>query len=164
MSLKGTAGKFCTKRSRVMTAPSQKTSYVIVGENPGPKKMEKISELKVKTLDEDGFYDLINRTKGDPPKKVPVVPLAKKKSAAIKVADFPAPIRGDEPNQLWTDKYKPSKYSEVIGNKSLVTKLADWLNQWSPKNNSGINGDDRDSKREKVIFNGELHCCRVHQD
>jgi hypothetical protein len=33
-------------------------------------------------------------------------------------------------NQLWTDKYKPKTYDEVIGNKALVQKLALWLNNW----------------------------------
>jgi replication factor C subunit 1 len=31
---------------------------------------------------------------------------------------------------LWTEKYRPKLYSEVIGNKSLVEKLAQWLKNW----------------------------------
>ena len=31
---------------------------------------------------------------------------------------------------LWTDKYKPTSYSEIIGNKSNVDKVVTWLKQW----------------------------------
>ncbi|SDE57364.1 BRCT domain-containing protein [Riemerella columbipharyngis] len=37
---------------------SRKTDYVIVGENAGPKKMEKIKELGIETIDESKFIEL----------------------------------------------------------------------------------------------------------
>jgi replication factor C subunit 1 len=43
----------------VTSAVSGKTSYVVVGTDAGEKKMQTIEKLKVKTLDEDGFLNLI---------------------------------------------------------------------------------------------------------
>ena len=45
--------------AKVTTAPSSKTSYVILGEGAGAKKLEMIQKNKIKTLDEDGFLGLI---------------------------------------------------------------------------------------------------------
>ena len=50
--------------SRVTGQPSSKTSFVIVGDDAGPKKLETIKKLGVKTLDEDGFLNLIGTRKG----------------------------------------------------------------------------------------------------
>lgn len=44
---------------QITGAPSGVTSFVVVGANAGPSKLEKIKKLKVPTLDEDGFLDLI---------------------------------------------------------------------------------------------------------
>lgn len=45
--------------SRVTSAPSGKTSYVVLGSDAGPKKLEMIKKHSLKTLDEDGFLALI---------------------------------------------------------------------------------------------------------
>ena len=39
---------------------SRKTDYVIVGENAGPKKLEKIEELGIETIDEKRFLEIFN--------------------------------------------------------------------------------------------------------
>jgi BRCT domain type II-containing protein len=44
---------------RVTGVPSSKTSYVIVGANAGPSKLATIKKNGLKTLDEDGFLNLI---------------------------------------------------------------------------------------------------------
>ena len=50
--------------SRVVGQPSSKTSYVVLGSDAGPKKLEAIKKHKLPTLDEDGFLALIaDRTK-----------------------------------------------------------------------------------------------------
>jgi len=50
--------------SRVTTAPSGKTDYVVVGRDSGPKKLEIIKKLGIKTLSEDDFLNLIATRKG----------------------------------------------------------------------------------------------------
>ncbi|KAF9206942.1 hypothetical protein BGZ49_001536 [Haplosporangium sp. Z 27] len=44
---------------RVTGSPSGKTSFVIVGDGAGQSKIDKVKKLKIKTLDEDEFLDLI---------------------------------------------------------------------------------------------------------
>jgi replication factor C subunit 1 len=150
---------------RVVGAPSSKTSFVIVGDEPGASKLEKVKKLGLKTLDEDGFLELIAKSKPQVDKAAQVSAPAPKPAAAIRpdvtvppvsekmagkakiqptsssVATLlsrptPAPVFVPPPKpmnnngQLWTDKYKPKNYVEVIGNKALMEKLAKWLREW----------------------------------
>lgn len=66
-------------------AVSGKTSYVVLGSEPGPKKLEMIAKNNLKTLDEDGFLALIgSRPSG---KDDPKVVAAKKKEEEQIVKD-----------------------------------------------------------------------------
>ena len=47
--------------SRVTGQPSSKTSYVVLGAEAGPKKIEMIQKHKIKTLTEDTFLELIGK-------------------------------------------------------------------------------------------------------
>ncbi|KAL3425843.1 Replication factor C subunit 1 [Phlyctema vagabunda] len=44
---------------KVTGAPSKKTSYVVLGSDAGPSKLRKIKELNIKTINEDGLFELI---------------------------------------------------------------------------------------------------------
>lgn len=46
-----------------MGTPSSVTSYVVLGSDAGPAKLKAIEKHKLKTIDEDGFLELI-RTRG----------------------------------------------------------------------------------------------------
>lgn len=46
---------------KVVGAPSSKTSYVVLGGDAGPKKLETIAKHKLKTINEDGLFELIKR-------------------------------------------------------------------------------------------------------
>ena len=45
----------------IKAAPSKKVDYVILGENPGLKRLEKIRDLGLNILNERGFFELIVR-------------------------------------------------------------------------------------------------------
>lgn len=45
--------------SKVTQSVSSKTSYVVLGADAGPKKLDMIKKNKISTLDEDGFLNLI---------------------------------------------------------------------------------------------------------
>lgn len=45
---------------KVTTAPSGKTSYVVIGDEAGPAKLEKIRKMGIKTVKESGFFQLIS--------------------------------------------------------------------------------------------------------
>ncbi|KIV97718.1 hypothetical protein PV10_01431 [Exophiala mesophila] len=46
---------------KVTGAPSKKTSYVVLGADAGPKKLETIKNLGIKTIDETGLFAIISR-------------------------------------------------------------------------------------------------------
>lgn len=46
---------------KTTTSPSSKTSFVVLGNEAGPKKLETIKNLGIKTIDEDGLFDLIRK-------------------------------------------------------------------------------------------------------
>lgn len=46
---------------KVMGAPSKKTSYVVLGEDAGPKKLEVIKTNNLKVINEEGLFELIRR-------------------------------------------------------------------------------------------------------
>jgi replication factor C subunit 1 len=50
--------------SKVTGAPSSKTSFVVIGLNAGPSKVKKIEEMKIPTLSEDEFLELIRGREG----------------------------------------------------------------------------------------------------
>ena len=56
-------GQSLVKRygGKVTTGPSSKTSYVVLGSDAGPKKLETIAKLNLKTINEDGLFELIRR-------------------------------------------------------------------------------------------------------
>ncbi|CZT24794.1 related to replication factor C, subunit RFC1 (large subunit) [Ramularia collo-cygni] len=45
----------------VMTAPSKNTSFVVLGEDAGPKKLETIEKLGLKVINEEGLFALISK-------------------------------------------------------------------------------------------------------
>lgn len=140
----------------------------MAGSDPGPAKVKKAKDLGIKTLDEDGFYELVNSfgpTGTDsersiietkkviedkvPPKQPPVVvsqvlskssnPTISKGKASADSPSFSSNISKQPTSSLlWTDKYKPKSYDEVIGNGSLVAKLAEWLKNWESNKQQGF--------------------------
>ncbi|KAL8671852.1 MAG: hypothetical protein Q9168_003668 [Polycauliona sp. 1 TL-2023] len=46
---------------KTTTGPSSKTSYVVLGNDAGPKKLETIRKFSLKTIDEHGLFELIKR-------------------------------------------------------------------------------------------------------
>jgi replication factor C subunit 1 len=46
---------------KITGAPSKKTSYVVLGEDAGPKKLETIKQHGLKVINEEGLFELIRR-------------------------------------------------------------------------------------------------------
>ena len=158
-SLDRNQGQELVKRhgGKVTGAPSKKTSFVVLGADAGPKKLETIRQFDLKTIDEEGLFDLIRKLPahgGDG--KAGQQHEAKKKQEEAKVekavADMvkheraeakkaagssqPA-LRGNldgsatPDTRLWTVKYAPTATSMICGNKAQVEKLQAWLRAWS---------------------------------
>ncbi|CEL59747.1 Replication factor C subunit 1 OS=Schizosaccharomyces pombe (strain 972 / ATCC 24843) GN=rfc1 PE=1 SV=1 [Rhizoctonia solani AG-1 IB] len=141
---------------RVTGQASGKTSYVVVGEGAGPGKMKKVASLGVKTLDEDGFLNLIGTREGkldakaqekqkqeeekikqaarDMERREREATKEAKKQSAGNARPAPPPPTA----QLWTTKYAPQSLKDICGNKALVDKLQLWLHEWQASAKSGF--------------------------
>ncbi|OBZ65493.1 Replication factor C subunit 1 [Grifola frondosa] len=94
---------------RVVGQPSSKTSYVVLGSDAGPRKLEAIKKNKLATLDEDGFLNLIATRV---PNEASLDEKTKKKMEKKK-------------------KLSDKTLKEICGNKGQVEKLQQWLHEWS---------------------------------
>lgn len=108
--------------------------------------MEKIEKLNLKTLDEDGLFDLIrSKSAGKLPSKAPVVSETKifetKESTPVATISQPKaseiiekpvtrPVAPPTTTDLWTVKWAPKKPEDLIGNHSIYEKLKSWLGEW----------------------------------
>ncbi|OLN92148.1 Replication factor C subunit 1 [Colletotrichum chlorophyti] len=146
---------------KVTGAPSSKTSYVVLGDDAGPSKLRKIKEMNIKTINEEGLFELIRRLpayggsgkgaeKAREKKKAEEEKIKKqalemeqeekaRKAAAEQAAKKAAAARGTAgaptpptaPVQLLTSKYAPTQLSHICGNKAQVEKIQAWLRNWA---------------------------------
>jgi replication factor C subunit 1 len=132
---------------KVTSAPSSKTDYVVLGADAGPKKIETIRKNNLKTINEDGLFQLIRTLpahggtgkagqaaaakKAEEEKKMKEIAkeMERQEQARTKVAAAKGVDTAAE-SQLWTEKYAPNSLKDVIGNKGLVEKLQRWLHDW----------------------------------
>ncbi|KAI0348923.1 DNA replication factor C, large subunit [Trametes cingulata] len=118
-----------------------------------PSSLTSTSNNKQKTLDEDGFLQLIatgvvdegsldDKTRKKMEKEREAIrESAKEMERREKVAAKEASGHVAKPaaaNQLWTARYAPQTLKEICGNKGQVEKLQDWLNSWSSSLKSGF--------------------------
>jgi replication factor C subunit 1 len=136
---------------RVVGQPSSKTSFVVLGDNAGPSKLNAIKKHQLKTLSEDEFLNLIatrqgpgglgggeldEKTKKKMAKEQETIKQAAKEleqreKQVSKDARESGSSKTDVSNQLWTTRYAPQSLKEICGNKGQVEKLQQWLHDWS---------------------------------
>ena len=140
---------------KVTGTPSSKTSYVVLGNDAGPKKLETIANHGLTTINEDGLFALIKRLPPNGGDSKAASKFEEKKQAEEKKIQQAAeemekeekrkaqnststgPKAGTESNgtnattninsQLWTVKYAPTSTNQICGNKGQVDKLQGWL-------------------------------------
>ena len=143
---------------KVTTSPSGKTSYVVLGNEAGPKKLETIAKFKLKTINEDGLYELIRLLPANGGDSTAAEKFAEKQRAeSKKIKDMAEQMEKEErgasgagvsksssgtspksdmasstpiDSRLWTVKYAPTTTSQICGNKGQVEKLQAWLRAW----------------------------------
>ena len=161
-SLDRTAGQELVKRygGKVTGGPSKKTNFVVLGTDAGPKKLETIQLHGLKTIDENGLFELIRKLppNGGDGKAAEQFEAKKKKEkeqvekavrdmvqqgreeakkAASTGGTSTQTPRGDiedsltTDSSLWTVKYAPTATSMICGNKGQVEKLQSWLRAWA---------------------------------
>jgi replication factor C subunit 1 len=168
---------------KVTGAPSSKTSFVILGNDAGPKKLEVIRKNNIKTINEDGLCEMIRRLPangGDG--KAAKANEIKKEKEEMKVREMAAEIDREErrlgvstiasggmagkrstgggrpasDSRLWTVKYAPTSMNQICGNKGQVEKLQKWLRNWPTalKSNFKKPGPDATGNQRAVIIHG----------
>lgn len=178
-------GQSLVKRygGKVTSAPSSKTSYVVLGHDAGPKKLQTIKTHKLKTINEQGLFELIRRL---PPNggdgKAAEKYQAKKKADEEKIKAMAAEIDREEKmrkkaaaatpgggaptgsqttaakfdDRLWTTKYAPTSLNMICGNKGAVEKLQAWLRDWhkNAKANFSRPGKDGSGVYRAIMIHG----------
>ena len=164
---------------KILTSVSSKTSYVVLGSDAGPKKLETIAKFKIKTINEDGLFALISRlpanggdgnaaTANEEKKKKEEENVKKMaaemeeaekrrvKALASKSKNTPVSSQPTKDSRLWTVKYSPTSTSQICGNKGVVEKLQRWLRAWPDNLRKGFKhaGADGSSKFRAVIIHG----------
>ena len=127
---------------RVTTAPSSKTSCVVIGNEAGPSKIAKIKKMKIKAIDEDGFLQLLrempaNGGSGEAAQKALIKKQEEEEKVTLAIEDLAEGLKQKykdnkigEKSDLWTTKYDPMDLSEICGNKGQIEKLSNWLGDW----------------------------------
>ncbi|KAI9760229.1 MAG: hypothetical protein M1835_000216 [Candelina submexicana] len=142
---------------KVTTTPSSKTSYVVLGSDAGPRKLEVIAKNHLKTINEDGLFELIRRLPANGGSGIAAEKNEeKKRKEEQKIKEMAAEMEkedrrtggaggagtgaagksiGDNSNstvdsRLWTVKYAPKTARDICGNKGQVEKLQAWLRNW----------------------------------
>ncbi|KAI1769646.1 replication factor RFC1 C terminal domain-containing protein [Hypoxylon sp. FL1150] len=144
---------------KITGAPSSKTSYVVLGDDAGPSKLAKIRQFNIKTINEEGLFELIRRLPaGGGGGKGAEKLREKRKLEEEKIKEQAADMEREEkarkaeaekarkaavargaagPSttpaplaQLWTVKYAPTQPSHICGNKAAVERIQNWLKNW----------------------------------
>lgn len=158
---------------KITGAPSKKTSFVVLGSDAGPKKLETIKLYSLRTIDEHGLFELIRKlpANGGDGKAAAKFEEAKKKDeaniekaaaemekleraearkiASTKTGSLPE-TKGatngssDIDSRLWTVKYAPTATNMICGNKGQVEKLQAWLRAWPVSLKQGFKKGGKD--------------------
>ncbi|OAD03233.1 hypothetical protein MUCCIDRAFT_110087 [Mucor lusitanicus CBS 277.49] len=142
---------------RVTSAVSGKTTYLCYGRDAGETKLAKAKTLGTKLLEEDAFYHLVESSSEK--KAAPIVPPtpAKAPSAAAKakMAAVPTPSKEANKTQLWTEKYKPTEIKDIVGNKEMVRRINEWLENWQQNYSRGFeNSGENMSDYSAILLSG----------
>lgn len=169
---------------KVTGAPSSKTSYVVLGSDAGPSKLKKIRDMNIKTINEEGLFELIRRLPANggsgkaaeqaqakreaEEKKIKEMAAemekqekkkAQAKQATAPSSQTPSQAASSKPqvdDRLWTTKYAPTQMNMICGNKQQVEKLQTWLRNWrtSAKRNFKMPGKDGSGLYRAVMIHG----------
>ncbi|KAI0095593.1 DNA replication factor C, large subunit [Daldinia grandis] len=144
---------------KITGAPSSKTSYVVLGEDAGPSKLAKIRQHGIKTINEEGLFELIRRLPAgggngknaekarekkrleeekikeeaaqmEREEKARKVEAEKSRKAAVARGAGPTPVAPTPVSQLWTVKYAPTQPNHICGNKAAVERIQSFLRNW----------------------------------
>ncbi|THV96670.1 DNA replication factor C, large subunit [Aureobasidium pullulans] len=162
---------------KCMTAPSKNTSYVVLGEEAGPKKLATIKLHNLKVIDEKGLFALISKLPANggnsvagakfeaqqkkEAEKIAAAAEELEKAEREKLAKGPAKLAkgfaaDGTDNRLWTVKYAPTQLGQICGNKGQVEKLGTWLRSFAKNSRTQFKlpGKDGSGTYRAVMIHG----------
>ncbi|KAJ6279280.1 replication factor c subunit 1 [Bipolaris maydis] len=169
-------------RTEMTTAPSKKTNYVVLGEDAGPSKLQKIRDMNIKTIDEDAAGNKgdskaqavyaekqrkeqekiekqaaeleLEEKKRQKELKAAAAAAGNKASSAVTAAVQSAGPEVD--SRLWTTKYAPTSLAHICGNKASVERLQRWLQAFPKSLKTGFKlaGKDGSGVFRAVMIHG----------
>lgn len=120
---------------KVTTAVSGKTTFLIVGKHTGRSKYNQAQKKNTRLINEDGVWSLVAASApfkvskgdlGEENHRISETPKQNVAPVSPKGTDVPF----SRESQLWVDKWKPTKSSDLVGNNQLINVLKSWLSQW----------------------------------
>lgn len=150
--------------AKVTKAISGKTSLVVLGDEAGPSKVQKIKANKIKAITEESFLELLRRMPAEGGNSEQALRAkekrdeeerrlkeavekeereererAAKKAKVVKSeGSQKAPSPPTSSSDLWTVKYAPKDTSQLCGNKGQINKLQSWLASWFDNAKAGF--------------------------
>ena len=123
---------------KITSAPSRKTSYVVLGSDAGPSKLRKIKEMNIKTIDDEGLFNIIERLPangGDG--KAAAKNNEKKKAEKEKIKKEAAQMEKDERERVTKEK-EAQKIAAAKGKqvapsaRSVPSSSQLWTSKYAP--------------------------------
>lgn len=140
---------------------------MIVGEEPGESKAKKARECGTKIISEDDLLEMIRASKPlaksskddddddvDMEEAKPKQP-AKSKSPSPKKPVF-APKKADD-GMLWSEKYRPTTATNLLGNAANVTNIKQWLQNYGKGTSAGDTSKKSkksDEPKKSIVISG----------
>ncbi|KAI9020039.1 replication factor RFC1 C terminal domain-containing protein [Phycomyces nitens] len=124
---------------RVIGSVSRNTTFLIKGRDCGQSKIQKATQIGTRIIDEDAFYNLLatEGSKGTPSSAPAPEPKQKEKAKPTSSASKKEPTKV-ETNDLWTVKYRPRSTKEILGNKTSIVGITEWLKEWQENKSKGF--------------------------
>ncbi|EDQ90530.1 uncharacterized protein MONBRDRAFT_16219, partial [Monosiga brevicollis MX1] len=122
----------------IQKSVSKRVDYVVAGDEPGPSKMSKARDLKLKVLDEDGLFELIRTRPAQAFGLLPCTPCTR--TSLIAPHEWPGLITFISPTTLFWHTEEPksaakkaSPAKKVTGSKAAPTKpVSSGASSWRP--------------------------------
>ncbi|KAJ6014098.1 Replication factor C subunit 1 [Penicillium herquei] len=132
---------------RVTGAPSSKTSYVVLGSEAGPSKLKTIAQHKLKTINEDGLFELIRRLPANGGSgKAAATYEAKQKADEEKMRKMAEEMDAEEKKKKKEAQMKQAKTTTQASQPSQASPAAPvndqlWTTKYAPTSTSMICGN-----------------------
>jgi len=133
---------------KVTSGPSSKTNFVVLGAEAGPKKLETIQKLNLKTIDEDGLFQIIRSMPANGGDSKAAAQHAEKKAKAEEATKKEAADMEKKEKERQKQAEKEAKASAAarglaVPDKPKGLKIDDrlWVDKYAPDHMAAVCGN-----------------------